>query len=211
MRTRRKEVSDEAVIRGMFRLLQRIGPRFSLAEAGREVGLTAARLVQRFGGRSGLLRAVFESWGRTSLDAMEALLTIERPLAAYLDWVRAGLAGVSPVGIHQSLTWLQIAAEDPVLRRWYAEHIDRSLEALVKLLRRAIAVGELAPSDCRRLAERLAIIVSGAVVLSAGRGASGAELSAVAHRELAAALAPHRPRRSSRRKASIGSAQTRYV
>jgi AcrR family transcriptional regulator len=188
----------------VLRVIQRTGPRFSLAEAGREAGLTAARLVQRFGGRSGLLRAVFESWGRTGLAAMEALLTIERPLAAYLDWVRAGLTGVSPAGIHQSLTWLQIAAEDPVLRRWHAEHIDRSIDALAKLLRRAIAVGELEPTDCRRLAERLAIIGSGALVLSAGRNASGAELATLAQRELAAALAPHRPRRSPRRKALVG-------
>jgi AcrR family transcriptional regulator len=204
MRTRRKEVADEAVIRGVLRVIQRTGPRFSLADAGREAGLSAARLVQRFGGRSGLLRAVFESWGRAALVAMEALLTIERPLAAYLDWVRAGLAGVSPAGIHQSLTWLQITAEDPALRRWHAEYSVRSIEALGKLLRRAIAVGELEDTDCRRLAERLVIIVSGALVLSAGRNASGAELATLARRELAAALAPHRPKRSIRRRALVG-------
>ena len=193
MRTRRKDVADEAVIRGVLRVIQRTGPRFSLAEAGREAGLTAARLVQRFGGRSGLLRAVFESWGRTGLGVMEALLTLERPLAAYLDWVGAGLAGVSPTGIHQSLTWLQIAAEDPALRRWHAEHTERSLEALTKLLRRAVAVGELESTDGRRLAERMALIVSGGLVLSAARNASGAELAKLVHRELATALAPYRP------------------
>jgi AcrR family transcriptional regulator len=157
-------------------------------------------LVQRFGGRVGLLRAVFESWGHTGMAALEAVTTIERPLAGYLDWVRTGLAGMSPAGIHQSHTWLQIAMDDPVLRRWYGEHTDRSLEALARLLRHAVAAGEIETADCRQLAERLSIVLSGAMVLSAGRGADGAALAALAHRELTAALAPYRPKRSRRRK-----------
>ena len=122
MRIRRRDVADDAVIQGVLRVIQRTGPRFTLADAGREVGLTAARLVQRFDGRDGLLRVVFESWGHAGLAALEAIMTIERPLAAYLDWIRFGLGGMSPTSIHQSLVWHQIAAEDPVLRRWHAEH-----------------------------------------------------------------------------------------
>ncbi|MSR03952.1 MAG: hypothetical protein EXR94_14635 [Gemmatimonadetes bacterium] len=203
MRSRRKEVSDDAVIRGVRRVLERAGPRFSLADAGREVGLSAARLVQRFGGRAELLGAVFENWGRTGLAAMEAMITIKRPLAGYLDWVRAGLAGMSPAGIHLSISLLQIATEDPALRRWQAEHLDRSIDALARLLRRAVAAGELEQTDCRQLAERLSIVLSGALVLSASRGANGALLATLAQRELTGALAPYRPKRLARRKPSI--------
>ena len=203
MRVRRKDVSDDAVIRGVLRLLERSGPHFSLADVGREVGLTAARLVQRFGSRAGLLGAAFDSWSRTALDAMEAVITIERPLAAYLDWVRYGLAGMSPAGMHLSLGLLQIASEDPALRRWHAGHLKRSLEMLAKLLRRAVAAGELENTDCRQLAERLSIVLSGALVLATGRGDTGATLAVLAERELTAALAPYRPKRPRRRKPAI--------
>lgn len=53
-----KHLSDEDVLAGVFRLVQRIGPeRLTLAAAGAEVGLSASTLVQRFGTKRALLLA----------------------------------------------------------------------------------------------------------------------------------------------------------
>jgi hypothetical protein len=88
-----------------------------------------------------LLQAVFEFWGRASLAALETILTAHRPLATYLDSVRAGMVETTPAGLQQSLAWIQIATRDPVLRRWHAEHIERLLAALAEDSRELAELG----------------------------------------------------------------------
>jgi len=193
MRTRRKEVSDEAIMLGVLRTLQRLGPGFSLTDAGREVGLTAARLVQRFGGRVGLVRAVFEYWGRASLAALDTLTAAERPLAAFLHWMSTSVAGMRASGVEHSLSWLQFAATDPVLRRWYADHTRRYLATLTGLLERAISAGELRRTDAAALAEQLMVIANGALLYWITSGRHQDTFDPLYRRQLTATLAPHLP------------------
>ncbi len=54
--SRRKGVSDEAVLEAAIRVMLRTGPAgFTLAEAGREAGVSAATLLQRFGDKQTLV------------------------------------------------------------------------------------------------------------------------------------------------------------
>ena len=50
-------LSDEQVLAAVARVLLRLGPRFTLADAGAEAGLSPATLLQRFGSKRGLLLA----------------------------------------------------------------------------------------------------------------------------------------------------------
>lgn len=53
---RRKRISDEAVLDAAIRVMMRTGPAdFTLAEAGREAGVSAATLLQRFGDKQTLI------------------------------------------------------------------------------------------------------------------------------------------------------------
>ena len=53
---RRKGISDEAVLDAAIRVMLRTGPgAFTLAEAGREAGVSAATLLQRFGDKQTLV------------------------------------------------------------------------------------------------------------------------------------------------------------
>jgi AcrR family transcriptional regulator len=58
--SRTKTLSDEAVLEGVARVMYRHGPQdFTLAEAAREAGVSAATLIQRFGDKHALIvRAV---------------------------------------------------------------------------------------------------------------------------------------------------------
>ena len=53
---RPKRISDEAVLEAAIRVMMRSGPAdFTLAEAGREAGVSAATLLQRFGDKQTLI------------------------------------------------------------------------------------------------------------------------------------------------------------
>jgi len=53
---RSKRISDEAVLDAAVRVMMRVGPAdFTLAEAGREAGVSAATLLQRFGDKQTLI------------------------------------------------------------------------------------------------------------------------------------------------------------
>ena len=186
---------------GVLRVLERSGPRFRLADAGRAVGLSAARLVQRFGGRAGLVRAAFAYWGQAGIHGLETVAAAERPLASFLHWIGTGSAGTSATGARHSLSWMQLAAEDPVLRRWYRDYIDRYLIALAGLLDRGIAAGELRPTDASILARRIVVGAAGAMVLAIARDDVPGWLGGGYRRELEATLEPYRTRpRAARRR-----------
>jgi AcrR family transcriptional regulator len=57
MSPRRADQSDDEILTEAVRAVRRFGPRVTLARVAREVGLSSARLVQRFGSRDELLAA----------------------------------------------------------------------------------------------------------------------------------------------------------
>src|ERR671922_736863 len=69
MTPRPRTIDDAGILEAAGRIISRHGPaRFTLADVGAEVGLSAAALVRRFGSKRGLMLALARS-ARDSVDA----------------------------------------------------------------------------------------------------------------------------------------------
>src|SRR5262245_43040121 len=83
MSPRPRTVDDRGILEAASRIILKLGPgKFTLADVGREAGLSAATLVQRFGSKRALLLALARS-ACESVDACFA--TIRRTHPSPLD------------------------------------------------------------------------------------------------------------------------------
>jgi AcrR family transcriptional regulator len=53
MSPRPRTASDEEILAATHRVISSVGPRFTLADVAREIGLAPATLIQRFGSKKG--------------------------------------------------------------------------------------------------------------------------------------------------------------
>ena len=85
--TRPRTVSDAEILQAAGRAISRIGPvKLTLADVAREVGLSPATLVQRFGSKRGLLLALAESAAASVDDCFAAVRAAHpQPLEAPVD------------------------------------------------------------------------------------------------------------------------------
>lgn len=195
-------VSDQAIVAGALRVIRRQGPGFSLADIGRAVGLSAPRLVQRFGSRRRLLQLVLDHWSAVGLEALETLTKASRPIEAYASWSRAGYHALTRHQATDSIAWILIVGGDPVLKRWYRRHLERVHLALAGLLKAGVAAGELRPHDTRESARSLLVSLTGqTALLGVGYPADG---EVGWNWAMEAALAPYRAQRALRPDQSAG-------
>ena len=167
MSPRSRTVADENIIVAAAKVIGRVGPgRLTLADVGKEIGLSAATLVQRFGSKRGLLLAMAKS----AADSVEACFDMARaahrsPLAAlvaaatdmarYLD---------TPEEITNSLGFLQMDLSDPDFHRLMVINSRKMLEGYRKLLRESVEAGELVECDTRRLARAISAVSGGSLM-----------------------------------------------
>ncbi|MBL8986492.1 MAG: hypothetical protein JNJ80_09480 [Gemmatimonadetes bacterium] len=166
----RTRVSDDAILVAVVRVSRRRGPAFTLAEVGREVGLSAARLVQRFGSRRGLILAAMRYWGAMSLSVVETLGKAARPLDAYLRLIQASASSYRTMRPADSFAWFFLATSEPQLHRWYRDYLGRLEDATAELLEAAVAAGELRSLDTATMASRLTAVQLGRMALASVRG-----------------------------------------
>jgi AcrR family transcriptional regulator len=159
--------TDETILAAAWRVIQRVGPaKFTLARVAREVRLSPATLMQRFGSKRKLLllligssRASNDQWIRAARTRITSPLAL---LYAFFDCF-AGMA-TSPKEMANHLAFLQIDITDPAFHQIALEQA-RANEAAVKgLLDEAVAADELAPMPTERIA-RLLMNVSGGSLL----------------------------------------------
>ena len=75
MSPRPRTVADDKIIEAAAKVIGRVGPgNLTLADVGKEAGLSAATLVQRFGSKRGLLLAMATS----AAESMEACFEMVR-------------------------------------------------------------------------------------------------------------------------------------
>ena len=163
MGQRRREVSEDSIFSAVERVIRRRGPSFTLAEIGREAGLSAPRLVQRFGSRARLLELTLRRWAALSRGALEALARSERPLADWIRWARAQ-EGLSSARAGDSLAWIQLQRTDPAFSRLQRRLFIETRSAFTAILEAAQAQGELAPIDAPALAHRLILLSMGNLI-----------------------------------------------
>ena len=88
MSPRPRKASDDAIFLATQRVMTRAGPRdLTLGAIADEAGLTAGALVQRFGSKLGLLRALMARFAGESSSMFAAIRAAHRsPLAALHDY-----------------------------------------------------------------------------------------------------------------------------
>lgn len=165
-------IQDEEIFGAVYRVLTEHGPaRITLAAVAAEVGSSGPALIKRFGSRRGLMLA-FSTWA------------VERSRAIFRDAPR----GDSPLGqLRESLIipkghvnddvadirdYSNVVqfyfgeALDPEIRKLWGEWTDAYEQETIRLLREAVAAGELREdSDPEYLGHALHTAVTGIVVL----------------------------------------------
>jgi len=188
---RPRTASDEQVLDAAARVIARAGPSaLTLAEVGREVGLSAAAVVQRFGSRRALLLAV----ARHGTDVMPRQVAVARdadaPVAALVD-VLAGIAG----GIGGSdefahhLAFLLMDLSDPEFRENSRDFAAALEGAIAGVLAAGRAAGELVSGDPEQLARAVHAAYNGALV-AWGLAGDGSPADRV-REQLTLLLGPH--------------------
>lgn len=163
---RPRTVSDEAVLDGVLALAHRVGPaKFTLAAAAREVGLSPATLVQRYGTKRELLLAADRRGVELWVTPVE-----EADHPSPLDRIVEGLVGavdpdMTPEGIANSVAMLQL---DLVEADFHAETLRgarRLRAALERHLQAAATAGELRDgTDVGALAKLVETTYHGALI-----------------------------------------------
>jgi AcrR family transcriptional regulator len=203
---RPRKVSDEEVLEAATRVIGQLGPsQLTLSAIGAEAGVTAGALVQRFGSKRSLLKALSSRFAEGTPQLFEGLRRANAsPLAAlsaYADCI-AGM-GQSPGTVAHHLAYLQLDLTDPDLYRSAREMAKGAREGIRTLLEAAVAAGELkASANCRALARSIQVTLSGSLLTWAffRKGTASAFL----HEDLDALLKPYLPRSRQLRKKARG-------
>jgi AcrR family transcriptional regulator len=167
MAPRPRTATDDEILAGTLRAITRVGPvRLTLAEVAREVGLSAAALVQRFGSKRQLLlalagqapegnAALFQMLRETSPTHVAALLAMADCMAHM---------GSTPAEISNTLAFLQIDLTDPAFHRLALRSSGAVHAGIRALVKEAIAAGELARCNADRLARALQAAMNGSLL-----------------------------------------------
>jgi AcrR family transcriptional regulator len=166
--SRPRKVSDDEVFVAMQRAMSRLRPsELTLAEIAAEAGVTAGALVQRFGSKRDLMLALSERFSGGAAEMFAAIRQSHRsPLAAlraYGDCI-SGLAA-SPEAFARNLAYLQNDLTDPDLRKHLVAQAKASRVELQKIIKDAIAAGELGrDTNPIRLARTVEAVLSGSMM-----------------------------------------------
>lgn len=201
MSPRPRTIDDTEILAACQRVMQRVGPaRFTLALVADEAGISAATIVQRFGSKRQLLRAIAGATDGMTAGMVAALRArYTSPLATAREFLLcfADMAR-TPREMANHLAYLQLDLADPVMHRHFLRLSIEQQDALRALLDEAQAAGELVRTDSATLARVLGAVVTGGLLAWATfREGTAREWLA---RDLDAVLAPWRVRpRAARR------------
>jgi AcrR family transcriptional regulator len=163
-----QKVTDDDIFAATQRAMTRYGPQqLTLAHIASEAGVTAGRLVQRFGSKRGLLLALSNRFGSGGGELLAALRqSTASPLGALRSYAAcmAGLAP-SPDALARNLAYLQIDLTDPEFRANLLANARETRRQLESMVRDAVAAGELLDTTpVRQLGRTIETVVSGALM-----------------------------------------------
>ena len=165
MSPRRPTITDQDILVRATRAVRQHGPRVTLAQVADFVGLSAARLVQRFGSRTALLAAVEASVdGRLLQQFRDGLVGIASPVDAIIESL-SSLAGRSARRMYllsNSYVFDPRHLSEPGAAEQAQARIADFERAVHETLQRAVHAGELRETDTRTLAHALVVCWVGA-------------------------------------------------
>lgn len=164
---RKKTTSDHEVLMGTIRAMGKHGPvTMTLADISDEVGLSPATLLQRFGSKQGLRRAIAEM----NRDAIKILFEqAEAVSSSYLGALRRALAGLvapveSPLMMANNIAFLGVDLADPDLREHSIRQSREIRAQIARLLRAAVAAGELPSLDVGEVSKDIYTSFTGSLI-----------------------------------------------
>ena len=164
----RQKVSDDEVFAAAQRAMTRQGPHeLTLADIAAEAGVSAGRLVQRFGSKRALLLALAERFAGSAGAVFAGLRGAHRQPLATLRAYAACMADLAatPEALSRNLAYLQIDLTDPEFRAHLLANARATRREIEALLRSAVAAGELKRDvDARRLARTIEAVISGSLM-----------------------------------------------
>lgn len=167
MSPRPRTIPDADILMAAIQVMARLGPvRLTLADVAREIGLSPATLVQRFGSKRGLLLAVAAS-GTEGIEACFDMVRaahrspLEALVAAATEMSRMA---TSPDELANHLAFLQIDLSDPDFHRHTLDMSTRTNAGYRALLDEAVSAGELVRCDTARLARAVSAIAGGSLI-----------------------------------------------
>ena len=165
---RRQKVTDEEVFAAAQRAMSRRGPHeLTLADIADEAGVTAGRLVQRFGSKRALLLALSERFAGSAGPVFAGLRAAHRSPLATLRAYAACMADLAPTpdALLRNLAYLQGDLADDVLRGHLVTNARTTRHEIEALLEAAVAAGELRRDvDVRALARTADTVISGSLM-----------------------------------------------
>jgi AcrR family transcriptional regulator len=131
--TRRKAISDEAVLVAAARVMFAKGPgEFTLSDVARAAGIAPATLIQRFGDKRGLVIATIAHDNRLFAQLMRTLPAQQGP-EAVIDVFRQMFPDVEAANVDvfaDQLLWLRQDMRDPDLNRLARERFGMLREVI---------------------------------------------------------------------------------
>jgi len=197
---RPRQVSDDDILQGALRTIVRKGPaRMSLVDVGKEVGVSAAAIVQRFGSKRRLLLAIAAQGPEANRWIFEGLRTTHpSPIKALLALADCmGQLGETPDEIANSLAFLQVDLTDAEFHRHALGSSTAIHDGIRDLVQDAQSSGQLVRTDASRLAWAVQSAMNGSLLNWAIH--RDGEVAAWIRRDLETVLRPYRsPRRGAR-------------
>jgi AcrR family transcriptional regulator len=185
---RPRTVSTDEILTGAARVIGRAGPaRMTLADVGREVGLSAPTLAQRFGSKRGLLLALARHDAEAVPRRLSAARSAPSPVDALIDGFVA-LAGTvrDEAEFANHLAFLLLDLADPEFRR-IARDYATAIEAAVA---EVLAAAELPGADLDSLPAAVHAAYNGAMVTWGMRG--GGSAAEAVRAQLTTLFSPYR-------------------
>lgn len=190
---RPRTVSDDEILWATAQVMGRVPPsQFTLALVGKEIGLSPATLLQRFGSKVGLIRALAEAGVQGMPDALVAVRARHASPTQALEAYLMGFAMLAPNAdaLANNLAYLQLDLTEESLREPTRAMFVAHEQALTMLLDEAIASGELTGFEPALLARTLLAVVQGALILWGVHRVG--TVAATLKREIVALLLPYR-------------------
>src|SRR5262245_50144920 len=203
MSPRRAKATDDDIFAAAQRAMTRRGPHeLTLADIAAEAGVTAGRLVQRFGSKRALLLALSERFAGSAGPIFDGLRAAHPYPLATLRAYAACMADLAatPEALARNLAYLQIDLTDPEFHAHLLANARATRREIERLLKAAIAGGDLRrDADPRALARAVEAVIGGSLMTWACyREGTAARWI---RRDLDAVLRPYleRPRAAARR------------
>lgn len=168
MSPRPRKASDDEIFFATIRVMQRVPPAgLTLAAVGKEAGVSASALVQRFGSKQELMRGLNARFaGGTSEMMAGHRAAASSPLAA----LRAYARGFAPMAdsaktLAHHLAYFELDITDPVMLKHLREHTRETRRILRAWVQEAVDAGELiATTDADAIARLVHTVTTGSMM-----------------------------------------------